>query len=56
MTSDETSPALENDPDDPNFFIRGVRLGFGGLESEYPLWDANGQTYEEWAKAKEETS
>jgi hypothetical protein len=54
MTSDEKSPALENDPADPNFFIRGVRLGFGGLESEYPLRDANGLTYEQWAKIRAE--
>lgn len=50
MNSDERSPALENDVPDPEFLIRSVRIGFGGLEAEYPERDANGLTYEEWSK------
>jgi hypothetical protein len=48
MTNDEKSP-LENEVPDPKFFMRSTRLGLGGLETEYPVHDRNGMTYQEMA-------
>jgi hypothetical protein len=37
-----------NEPPDPNFFIRGVYLGLHGLKADPNLRDANGETAQDF--------